>query len=339
MIVILNISYSLTVMLFKVILMFMLLTRLTSSSSQIDYVQNMTKLLSDFVLTCGSSVGFCNKSQSPMQIEPAMIPRCAALMECGPNCALKYICTPDARYTYIDVSCISTTIYPLEVAYSAHSYNMITQCGIFSSNNADVKSDADALCTYVPERTMDNLHDDVFRPVIASGSLIMYRNVHCARCNNEDDIDIVLFELQIQCHDQFDINAFKNLQDAWKTTYRNTCSVFYIPPYELASNVKHCPKQKHMISHCNATGLWSIEDYDPQIEWACEHFKSLVYKLHYKNIYCYICNPTLVSKYNTELISSCNVTGEIGHLDDIMENGCTTFPVMPRLGPFCLQGM
>ena len=314
--------------------MFLLQTMLIAGSSQMDYMQNLTKLLSDFVLTCGSSEGFCNKSQSPLQIEPTVIPNCAEWLECGSNCALDYSCAPDAKFAYIDVSCISTDIYPLRVDYSSHSYNMITKCGIFSSNNDGGTSNADALCTELPERTMTNLHDDVFRPVIASDSLITYRNAHCARCNSEADIDIIPFELQVECQGQFEINSFKHLQDAWKAIYEHNCSVSYIPPYEYIWDVKSCPTQENMISHCNATGLWSKEEYDPQIEWACEHFKSLEYKLHYKNIYCYICNPTLVSKYHSEPISSCNVTGEIDFLDDTIEHGCTTFPVMPRMGPF-----
>ena len=138
----------------------------------------------------------------------------------------------------------------------------------------------------------------------------------------------------MECRSSFDINSFKHLQDAWKSIYEHNCSVSYLPPNEFKRDVKRCPTQKNMISHCNATGLWSIEEYDPQIEWACKHFKSLVYKLHYKNIYCYICNPTLVSKYNTELISSCNFTGEVDSIDETMEYGCRTFPVMPRMGPF-----
>ena len=184
---------------------------------------------------------------------------------------------------------------------------------------------------------MDNLHDDVFRPVIARNSLITYRNAHCARCNHEDYIDLVSFELHVECHGHFDINSFKHLQDAWKAIYTRRIvqhAVSYIPPDEFIGNVKHCPKQENIISHCNATGLWDIEEYDPQIEWACDHFKSHVFKLHYKHIYCYICNPTIVSKYKTGIISSCNVTGKIGYLDNMMKYGCTTFPVMPRLGPF-----
>ena len=208
---ILNFSFSLLVMLFKLTLMFMLLnvTMLIASSSQIDHKQNLTQLLSDFVLTCGSSEGFCNKSQSPFQVEPAALPKCAAWLACSPSCALDNTCAPDAEYAYIDVSCISNTIYPLNVVNSTYSYNMITQCGIFSLNNADLKTDTDALCINVPERNMDNLHDDVFRSVIARNSLITCRNAHCARCNHEDDIDLVSFGLQVECHGHFDINSLK----------------------------------------------------------------------------------------------------------------------------------
>ena len=331
---IISLSYSPTVPLYKMILMFSLQTMLIAKATQVNYVQNLTKLLSDFVLACGSSEGFCTKFQSTLQIEPTVIPTCAAWLKCDPNCALGYTCAPDAEFAYVNVSCISTTIYPLKVDYSSYTYNMITQCGIFSSKDSNMRTDIEALCTELPERTMNNLHADVFRPVIGNDSLITYRNVHCARCNNEEDTDIVLFEPQVECQDQFDINSFKDLQDAWKAVYEKNCSVSYKPPMNFIRDVKKCSTQENLISHCNATGLWNMDEYDPQIAWACEHFKSLVFKLHYKNIYCYICNPTLMSKYNTELISSCNVTGKIDFLDDTLSFGCTTFPVLPRMAPF-----
>ena len=184
--VIISHIHSLTVSLCKVILIFLLQTTLIASSSKIDNVLNLTKLLSDFVLTCGSNTGFCNKSESPLQIEPTMIPSCAAWLKCDPNCALGYNCAPDAKFAYIDVSCISTTINPLKMNFSSYKYNMITKCGIFTSNNTEVTTDEDTLCTEMPERNMINLLDDVFRPVIARDSLITYRNIHCARCNHED---------------------------------------------------------------------------------------------------------------------------------------------------------
>ena len=318
----------------NVILVVLLNTLVRACSSEISHAPNLTKLLSDFVLTCGSSETFCNKSQSPLQIEPTIIPECAQWLKCDPNCALEYICAPDAMFAYIDVSCIGTSIYPLKVEHSSYSYNMITQCGLFSSNNTGRKPEDDALCTELPERTINNLHDDVFRPVIARGSLITYRNIHCARCNDEDDDDIVPFELYVECYDDFDINSFNTLQDAWNSIYENNCSVDYIRPYEFLYDVHSCPLQENMISHCNTTGLWGIEEYDPQIEWACEHFKSLTYKEHYRNIYCYMCNPSLVSKYNTELISSCNTINETDFIDETIVSGCTAHPVMYRMSPF-----
>ena len=269
------------------ILVLLLKTILIANTSPISHTQNLTKLLSDFVLTCGSSEGFCNKSRSPLQVESVVIPECAKWLECDANCALEYSCAPDAEFAYIDLSCIGTTVYPFKMEHSSYWFNMITQCGIFSSNSNERKTDDHALCAELPERTMNNLHDDVFRPVVANGSLITYRNVHCARCNDEDDSDILTFERYVKCHDHFDINSFNTLQDAWNAIDKNNCSVTYIPPFVFIHDIHYCPKQENLISHCNTTGLWSFEEYDPQVKWACEHFKSPTYnkRLSYGNFH------------------------------------------------------
>ena len=200
-----NLSYFLTVALIKLTILFMLQIQPLVNTSQVDQMLNLTKLLSDFVLTCGSSAGFCNQSQSPIQMEPTIIPECADWLECGADCALTSICAPDAKFAYINVSCVSTSIYPLDENDSSYSYNIITHCGISSTKNTG----ADALCTDVPERNMNNLHDDAFKPVISSSSLITYRNIYCAKCNDEDDTNIVSFKLEVEIYNQFDINSFE----------------------------------------------------------------------------------------------------------------------------------
>ena len=328
--------YSFNMTLSKLIITLALQMVLIVRPSQADTTQNLTQLLSDFVLICGSSAGFCNQPQSPLQIEPTVTPNCAQSMRCYPNCVFKNDCAPDAEFAFIDISCVGADVYPLKVETSTRSFDMITQCGIVSPNNNARRTVEHDLCSEfdLPEKTMNNLHDDVFRPVIARGSLITYRNIHCARCNDEDNADIVPFELEVKCNDKFGINSFNSLHEAWDAFYENNCSVAYKPPDGFIDDVRECPKQENMITRCNTTGLWSIEEYDPQIEWACEHFKSRIYKEHYRNIYCYMCNPSLVSKYNTELISSCNASGEIDFLDETVENGCSALPVMPRMSPF-----
>ena len=91
-------------------------------------------------------------------------------------------------------TCISISIYPLDDP--PNSYNMITQCGIISTKTTG----GDAFCTDLPERAMNNLHDDVLKPVISSSTLITYRNIYCAKCNDEDKIDIAPFnDITLQC--------------------------------------------------------------------------------------------------------------------------------------------
>ena len=104
------------------------------------------------------------------------------------------------------------------------------------------------------------------------------------------------------------------LYDSFLSIQQNNCVVKYDPQQtdlETGVNPPSYPCNyrdvyTYKLDHCNVTGLWST--YDPDIEWACEHL-NLAYKWRYKNVFCYICNPSLVSTHSEIIYDRCNVTG------------------------------
>ena len=286
---------------------------------------NIMALLSDYILTCGSTAGLCNSSKAPFLIEPEIIPGCADGLGCSAKCAIASTCAPDAETAYAHVSCVATTIYPPGIELQGYRYRLIATCGEISKHGSTVNS----MCTDLPRIELSNVFDDTFRPVISSVSLVTYRNRYCAACNNDNEL--LPFELKVACDDLFDINSFSSLEDIWDAVRLHNCSVSYVPPDSLIFEAETCHDKYGLISHCNVSGLWPV--YDPEIAWACKNLNSYPYK-DYKNIYCYNCNPSLVSTSETEMITSCNVTGQYVNTDTIVEEGCKSLPSTPRTFPF-----
>ena len=302
---------------------------------------NMTALLSDYVLTCGSSEGLCRPQETPFNINITVIPNCAHLylkyfgpfgiprlgiaksINCDIDCALAGTCAPDAEHAFDKVACVTTDIFP--IGRESNMYKMITGCGVGS-----VRSSARVrLCESLTQISSSNYYD-LFRPVISAASNLTYRNRYCAACN--DETNFISFDLSIFCAEStVDINLFSSVEDLWRMFQLYSCSVSYKPPVSLQDHVYSCNNNQNMISQCNETGLWL--EYDSQIEWACENFNSLNYK-NYKNIFCYMCNPSLLSVAETELIDTCNITGRQIYPNLDVEEACHSFLSTPRTFPF-----
>ena len=300
----------------------------TNGSSEISRdTVNMTALLLDHILTCGTSAGLCMPTVAPFQIVPQTIRDCADWLECSTNCAISRTCAPDAETAYVNVSCVNTTIYSFATDAMLTRYRMIAECGVVSKQGAKINK----MCMELPEIDSSNMFDDFFRPVISSVSLVTYRNRYCAACNNDNEL--VPFEVNVDCDDLFDINSFSSLEDIWDAVRLHSCSVSYVPPDSFAFDTWPCHNNNAVlvISRCNVSGLWPV--YDPEIAWACENLNSFPYK-DYKNIYCYICNPSLISTSETEMITSCNFIGQYVNTDTIVEEGCKSLPSTPRTFPF-----
>ena len=292
---------------------------------------NMTSLVSSYILTCGSSSRLCQPLKAPFLVNlncPGKAncdvipePGCGTLTTCDTKCATDNTCAPDAENAFLNVSCISTDIYSVQQEVPLHKYNMIASCQ-YGRSHEDKRCD-------LPSITTSNMFSDTYRPVISRVSYLVYRNRYCAACNN--DTDIIPFDIEASCKDGFDINSFATLEEVWSSVKLFNCAVSYIAPEEFRNIIYECDVDDSLISKCNVTGLWF--DYDPEIEWACENFNSNAL-MNYRNIFCYICNPSLVSTSETEIIDTCNITGNYKYSNIEAENACRSLPAIQRTFPF-----
>ena len=307
---------------------------------------NMTQLLSEFILTCGTSEGLCHPPKHPFNINVMVRPSCAHLykwyiksfgvptlrksksINCDDNCGLTSTCAPDAEHAFENVSCVPTKVFPIDVdAINVFSYRMISGCRHRSTRT----SSRERLCKSSTQISSSNYFHDIFRPVMSTATNLTYRNRYCAACN--DEMDYVSYDLKIDCEESVDMELLNSAENLWSMFHLFNCSAAYVPPVLLQDQALSCSfgSSEDRISHCNETGLWM--DYNPDIEWACEQFNSIPYK-NYNNIFCFICNPSLLSSTTTELVDSCNITGKETSINREAVQGCDSLPAVSRTFPF-----
>ena len=279
---------------------------------------NETHLLSEYILSCGLSNDLCHAQKAPFNITVLNNSGCLKTTNCYKDCAMSQSCSPDAENAFSKVSCVSTDIFPT----STRGINMVTKCHQYTTVDSNVMK----LCNNIGEINDTNLFDEIFKPVMSQQSNIVYRNKHCAACFNE--LDTIPFKLELTCDRYFDINSFSSQSEMLQTIKESSCSIRYVPP---TGHVVECSVSLNYVSVCNASGLWFY--YDPQIDWACQNFNSFPYK-EYKNIFCYICNPSIVSTSAVQMIDSCNVTKNWKKKNALQERGCLELPAANRTYPF-----
>ncbi|KAK3598125.1 hypothetical protein CHS0354_038315, partial [Potamilus streckersoni] len=89
-------------------------------------------------------------------------------------------------------------------------------------------------------------------------------------------------------------------------------------------------KVEGIIDSCNVSSLWYR--YDPDIDWACKHYTTEFKQ--FANVFCFICNPDLVSHSSGLLIDTCNVTGYWKENDITIEQKCIHHNSEFRFHPF-----
>ena len=284
---------------------------------------NITVLVEEFILVCGSNAKLCHPENSSYKFYYSeCLPR---ITSCKSKCAMTQSCPPDADTAYLSVFCVSTDIYPTSKHSPVGNYMVVN-----SHTKAAILSDVEKRCSDLDELTQTNLFDEQFRPVISTQSKLTYRNKFCAY--SYGDMDLIPFKLQLLCNSPLNINSFSSLQELLNAFKSNACNVSYAPPDEMQLEVQNCSLFSRMISRCNETGLW--RSYNYQIDWACDNFNSFVYKRYYKNVFCYICNPSLVSTRERNIIDTCNVTGKWLKADSRIEEGCLLHSSTNRTFPF-----
>ena len=155
----------------------------------------------------------------------------------------------------------------------------------------------------------------------------VYRNKHCAVCNNETVSDYKRLSLLVtHCeHETFDINVFRSIAEMQEILRISKCNL----RFELLTKPFMCPDY-NTISQCNVTGMWDV--WDEEVEMTCKSYDSKF--LIFKNIFCYACNVGY-SDFSP-LVHTCT-----NHDDKAVESGCLNGPADSRTFPYwnahCLE--
>ncbi|KAL3882097.1 hypothetical protein ACJMK2_028468 [Sinanodonta woodiana] len=297
----------------------------TSAFQQVD----KSKLMRHALLVLGAW-RFCDTSFA-RSLFRASVPDVLSLYDytslsevcsCSDSCMKSGYCCPDVPWGYIG-RCIAVTAFSFgrNQNDSDSSYLMVVECPINGNVSKYFKND----CTDNHSTLEPN---DIHRiPVTSNRTMGTYKNVYCALCQGERKSDLIQWELETRCERYpSDFNFLSNRAEVLSMMQSNNCTMYYAPPSGISLHLTSC--RTNLISRCNVSGLW--HHYDPDLEWGCEHL-NLPYG-RFKNIFCYICNPSVASLYKP-VYNKCNVTGLWSKYDKPIENACKKIPRHTRLGP------
>jgi hypothetical protein len=122
----------------------------------------------------------------------------------------------------------------------------------------------------------------------------VYRNKHCAECN--DVWSYVMLKLVVNCKDSLSLTDVSTKEDRENYVMEN-CSLTSFPP-DKRMGVSYCIPDTRVMSTCNVTGTWDV--YDKEIETRCvvnSYDQNKIFKFfsvsgvfYFANVYCFLCN-------------------------------------------------
>ena len=268
-------------------------------------------------------------------------------------------CCPDEARAYLQHRCVDTQIYPKPTNFTikkTNYYHMVTGCS--HETNATLKTLCEEFELIHPDNKIENY------PVTSKYSNITFRNKYCAYSHGEKESDLVKWHLDLKCHIAPEFGEYFKEEYFQEGTFQDgsllndKCVIAYEVGPSVAHLAKQCMKPESpdfKINTCNLTGLWQ---YDPDIQKACSSLGNTYRKysaIHpllvtdtYENIFCYICNPSIVSTSSVFMYVTCNITGKWPEwlYDPLIEEQCLTESYSDRFRPFknkycllCNKGM
>ncbi|KAL3882702.1 hypothetical protein ACJMK2_029015 [Sinanodonta woodiana] len=274
---------------------------------------NISKLISLVKSTLGVE-SLCETSNNQKST------RLSNVCVCQDNCAQPTNCCPDNPYSYVKQSCLNIALYLPEGSYQV-TRRMVDECLYHEDHTLPI-------CRTGVSRSIFDV------PVSSKKTLLSYVNRMCALCLLEKDSDLEPWEPVVaKCvsshseitGSQTDTTILKRLLS------EGECVLVY---NDFIPNFYNCVPSilgvEGIVDSCNVTGMW--ERYDPDIDWACKHHTSQFEQ--FANIFCYICNPDLVSHTSEPMIDKCNITGYWKRNDITMEQGCLHYNSESRFHPF-----
>ncbi|XP_053385868.1 uncharacterized protein LOC128550604 [Mercenaria mercenaria] len=245
---------------------------------------------------------------------------------CNPSCIYSGNCCPGTHYGYFDYSCFNINLYPQTTEEASY---MVGTC----------------IDNYNENKTVIELCREKFEPCTGTESSLIYKNKYCGECNKE--IGCISLKIEVECADAMTFKevmpSFSSLLDMKKALDSNNCRIRFQLPND--DPTLHCKTSKveylkrATVDRCNVSGSWEI--YDEDIDWACSNF--ITPYRNFKNIFCYICNPSHSKVQAESLIDKCRPARN--RLETEVNKACETFSVADRLAPFkniycyvCSQG-
>ncbi|XP_053380358.1 uncharacterized protein LOC123564218 [Mercenaria mercenaria] len=212
-------------------------------------------------------------------------------------------------------ACVNTMLYPKDEKLL---YYMVAKCSDMYNGN----------------QTISELCKTETDPCTSVESKLIYKNQHCALCNEE--INCIPWEIKLVCLNFKDfersMSSFTSIAQMQKALDIFDCKI-QLTRVEQSVEALVCTRKDYLhddlVSICNITGLWV--SYNEDISWACENFGN-PYK-GFRNVFCYICNPSRANEQNVALTEDCLLPEDNNELS-ILHNACKTFPTSNRLAPF-----
>ena len=227
--------------------------------------------------------------------EPEIGNKCCLPCDCSDRCyATGTCCTemtngsrhqqhPDASFSLTEESCVSTFISSSDNKIHNSSYMLFVNC----SDNRDYK--LQNKCMHP-----DVMQIDEIIPVFSQKTNRHYRNIFCAKCNN-DARYLVHWRTRLICNSSVIMTSgFPKISDTFSVSEiistNPGCSLLWDPPPE--SRVDHCFDEQNLISDCN----------NPFLDSLCKQYYAPVNDngIFYRNIFCMEC------AISTEIEGQCN---------------------------------
>ncbi|KAL5007319.1 hypothetical protein ScPMuIL_016125 [Solemya velum] len=275
---------------------------------------DVINIIRQYALVCGVD-HVCDKTILKFAFIPqfvvdhkAVCPICS----CSDNCYSQNDCCPDKILLGPELDCINTMLVSKPGSTHTSKYQMVVDC---PSPNIDLREKCSA---------QDDSNRNVYNTPVTSQNGMTYRNRYCALCHNSSDF--VAWQMSIQCTDEGDISEFNyvtSMQETVNLADYAGCEL----QYSSSAPKTECVDTESIIDRCNTTGKWT--NYDGDIEWACQKYPHAQQFRFFRNIFCYICNPTVVA---ADSISACDKN--MGWSDPNLNRACVDLPGHYRTYPY-----
>ncbi|KAL3846647.1 hypothetical protein ACJMK2_017619, partial [Sinanodonta woodiana] len=266
----------------------------------------------------------CSNTSLPNS-EPQLYRGKSRPCNCAQICVGTETCCFDHPYKAVIQSCTDVVVFPQNARLTL-KYKIVNTCDTHGLPYAE-------LCDM--NRNISLSSND---PIVTSRqSGLTYKNKYCAFCYLEQEINLISWVLDLYCIQDLTMVALSSpdIMSLLKTSIENeTCIIAYFPDRAnyIAKKciVNEIYSMEQSIQTCNVSRLWG--SYDADVSWACNRF---VLPYHgFRNVFCYICNPSIVSVRETFSIDQCNTTGLWQNFDSVISTKCELFESESRWRPF-----